>query len=175
MKIGVTGTFSVGKSTLANQLSLALWLPLIKESARSILEIAWSDAMKLSHDTFQQSVIALQQTQESLNKEFVTDVTYYEMYAYCENGERCNDILKDIIDGLKTNAYDFIFYIPIEIELENDWFRIEDEEFRKEIDQAIRDVYYLYGVKYYTITWDRYSRLQKCMDIINSEKNEKKK
>ena len=38
--------------------------------------------MKRSHDTFQQAVIALQQTQEALKKDFVTDVTYYEMYIY---------------------------------------------------------------------------------------------
>jgi|694.fasta_scaffold42522_9 nicotinamide riboside kinase len=135
MKIALTGTHGVGKTTLAKMLVERLNLPYIHEGARSVIEMLntysldYRDFGDEQRSLFQKCVVNLQLIVEnSFEQGFVSDRSLFDCQAYSNF---------DIEVANIADRYDLIVYLPIEFELEKDGVRFTDPVFQKEIDTKI--------------------------------------
>lgn len=135
MKIALTGTHGVGKTTLAKMLVEKLNLPYIHEGARSVIEMLNTYSLDYrefddrQRSLFQKCVVNLQLIVEnSFEQGFVSDRSLFDCQAYSNFDIKVPNI---------ADRYDLIVYLPIEFELEKDGVRFTDPVFQKEIDTKI--------------------------------------
>lgn len=135
MKIGISGTHGVGKTTLANALAEKLGLPLISEQARvAAREMGFnsvSDIISQPNNviyTFQRRILELQKQEEQRYESFISDRTTLDMASYL--ALYTGDISTSMYDSYYRECiqhaignYDVILYVPIEFSLTNDGFR----------------------------------------------------
>lgn len=154
MKIIITGSSGVGKTTMVNALEKLPSLShftFIKESAR---EMAHSNPAFARPDLlkgklrwqFQEALINLQIQNELASDNFISDRGVFDSLAYSMRlgGEKYETIQREVVAHLNSQnakfgkAYDFVFYIPIEFPLEADETRSSDVELQSEIDCLIK-------------------------------------
>ena len=135
MKIALTGTHGVGKTTLAKMLVERLNLPYIHEGARSVIEMLntynldYRDFGDEQRSLFQKCVVNLQLIVENgFSQGFVSDRSLFDCQAYSNFDIEVPNI---------ADRYDLIVYLPIEFELEKDGVRFTDPVFQKEINTKI--------------------------------------
>lgn len=144
MKIAFVGTHSVGKTTLLNELKK------IYPGFNFVSEVARHCPFSLNEKTTLESQdwILRKQIQGELEKPIhdvtICDRSVYDQLAYIvyavdygtissEDGERLERFISNW--GL---TYDYLFYIPIEFDVEDDGFRSIDELYRKTIDDHVQ-------------------------------------
>lgn len=179
MKIGICGSFSVWKTTLLN---------LIKEEYGNfnfILSTERELAKKLNFDfnnssinekiTFQQKLIHEQINLESNSKNIITDTSIIDIYAYSHFiKDKDFSIFNDINNKIKSHKYDILFYIPIENEIEKDWVRHVDNNFRSHIDNLIKENLSNFWKKIIHLKWnpkERFEIFNKNIKIKNTKIN----
>jgi len=174
MRIGITGTHGVGKTTLVNELEKYTDHQIIKEIARRYPRgINENPVTEINR----QLDIFHAQMEEELNNNigFVSDRTTIDNAAYMiyTLREYMNDLsLKDIVLVINNiylainnmSEYDVIFYIPIEFPCEDDGFRDTDEQYRQEIDFIIDTLLMEFRN---TITGTVEERVKKVLEILN--------
>jgi len=141
MKIWISGAFSVGKSTLIQEIKKYTDIEVFDETAREILEEIGKrpeDMTKEELNKLQELIVERQTNKEQIHS-FITDTTLIEVLAYSKDLEVYNKIEKQIKEHYKKQIYDVLFYIPIEFEIEDDWLRHTNKEFQSIIDKRIRD------------------------------------
>lgn len=147
MKLGISGSHSTGKSTLAKKLAKELSLPIVTESARSFEIHKVSSIEKYSEI---QIKILQKQIQEELKYDkFVTDRTVIDNLAYwmsiCSNSASDSDNEYYICTVLNhLSNYDKFIYVPINLPVVDDGFRFISKPFQENIDDIIRTLLILY-------------------------------
>lgn len=167
MKIAISGSHWVGKTTLLENLELENHTK-ITEIARDLIDILGNpkNMEPIDKSNFQHNVFMQQLLQEKKAVDFISDRSVYDIIAYSE-WLYCYDFLEKMVNLKKR--YDAVFYIPIEFYLENDWVRFEWKEFQKEIDKRIVDLLETFNPDYYTLTWTVEERTENFYNIINKK------
>jgi nicotinamide riboside kinase len=166
-RIAIAGSFSTGKTTLAEALARDLGLPLLPEVAREIVELGFKLDKDATPST--EALIFLKQLNNEMSEpEFVGDRSLIDCMAYAgwvlDNQpyqkemalwEECERLAER---RLRTN-YSHVFYLPIEFPIVLDGLRPDDPAFQKEIDERIVGLLSAHGVTYQTVTGSVEERL----------------
>ena len=166
-RIVIVGSFSTGKTTLAEALAEKLNLPLLPEVAREVAALGF----KLDKDTLPstEALIFLRQYNNELStEEFVGDRSLIDVMAYAgwvlDNQERSKDhyiwdeCLKLAERRLRT-SYSHVFYLPIEFPIVLDGLRPDDPVFQKDIDERVVSLLKAHDLDHVTLTGSVEERL----------------
>jgi deoxyadenosine/deoxycytidine kinase len=174
MKIGICGSHGVGKTTLMKLLKKEMpTINLVTEAAR---ECPYPINEKTGFQS--QEWIFREQVRRELSVPIdditISDRTVYDQLAYItyayEHGnityEECRMLERFI--SYWGFTYDYIIYVPIEFDMEKDGVRSENEEYRKEIDEVIRDLLedYVCDERRCTVTGTPEQRLAKVKEVL---------
>lgn len=150
MKIAFCGSNSVGKTTLLNKLKeLERFkdFTFCDEITRKIKRKGFSINEGGSNST--QILIMASHIENLQHRNMIADRCALDGYIYTrwlrlqnKVSPRISGASKEIMEE-NLNKYDYIFYLPIEFELEDDGERSNSEDFRVEIDNMFR--YYLFN------------------------------
>ncbi|MGI9022068.1 MAG: AAA family ATPase [Acidimicrobiales bacterium] len=161
MKIAFVGSFSTGKTTLANLFAKEWDYPLLPEVAREVVELGFPLDQNATAET--ETLIFLKQWRaESMHEHFVADRSIYDVLAYADwvmehaRAPRKEDHLwiesrQLAVTDLRAR-YDHVFYLPIEFPIVLDGLRPDDTAFQADIDGRIRRLLESADVAYETLT-----------------------
>lgn len=175
-RIVIVGSFSTGKTTLAEALARKLDVPLLPEAAREVVELGFKLDKDATPET--EALIFLKQFNNEISyPEFVGDRSLIDTMAYAgwvlENQprrkemalwEECERLAER---RLRTN-YSHVFYLPIEFPIIPDGLRPMDPEFQKEIDERIQMLLETHGVRHENVTGSVEERLSQIEVHLNS-------
>lgn len=161
MKVAFVGSFSTGKTTLANLFAREWDLPLLPEVAREIADLGFPLDQGATPET--ETLIFLKQWRaETTHERFVADRSLYDVLAYADwvmehhDPSRKENHLwweaRAIATGDLRARYDHVFYLPIEFAIVADGLRPNDTEFQADIDQRVQTLLVTHDVRYQTLT-----------------------
>jgi nicotinamide riboside kinase len=172
MKIGLTGTVSVGKTTLVKELAkLSEFKDYTIACERS--KYLNSLGIPLNHQTTieGQTIFLAERVTELMQDNIITDRTVIDVMAFTQCAKKVSVIDADaFIEYAKRfiYQYDYIFYIsPEGVEIENNGVRETDSDYRNEIDKTIQELLFRYVPKYHVIKGSTEDRIKQVMEIIN--------
>lgn len=172
-RIAVVGSFSTGKTTLAEAAAEPLGLPLLPEVAREVA----AEGFKLDKDATPEveTLIFLRQYRNELrHPAFIADRSLLDVMAYAgwvlEHQERRRefalwDACLDIAEHRLRTQYTHVVYLPIEFPIVPDGLRPLDEDFQRDIDRRILELLERYGLRYETLTGPVESRVAALCDL----------
>lgn len=174
-RVVIVGSFSTGKTTLAESLARKLDLPLLPETAREVVELGFRLDKDATPET--EALIFLKQYNNELSTpEFVGDRSLIDVMAYAgwvlDNQPRTKEIAlweeceRLAERGLRTN-YSHVFYLPIEFPIVLDGLRPDDPEFQKEIDVRILSLLATHAVGYTTVGGSVAERLAQIQERMS--------
>lgn len=145
MKIGFTGTMSVGKTTLVNALKE---IPEFKDYVFTTERSKYLRDLGIplnTDSTLKGQVIFLaERCSELLHPNIITDRTVIDVMAFTHLAQSIPFIHSDKYYDLAVNfikEYDYIFYIsPEGVEMEDNGVRETDIKYRNKVDREIRDI-----------------------------------
>ena len=152
MKIGLTGTMSVGKSTLAKALGE---IDQFKdyETATERSKYLRDQGISLNTDSTLkgQLVFAAERSIELMKPNIITDRTVYDVSAFTLSAKSIGWTEKryftEILMSLR-DEYDVIIYVsPEGVEIENNQVRTTDSIYREKIDYTIKNMLIEYPPK----------------------------
>src|SRR5437764_2700785 len=159
-RIAIVGSFSTGKTTLAEAVAPKLGLPLLPEVAREVVELGFKLDKDATVET--ETLIFLRQFyNEMQHPEFVGDRSLIDVMAYAswvlENQDRRKefalwDTCLDIAKFHLRSQYTHVFYLPIEFGIVLDGLRPDDPDFQQDIDRRMVHLLDVNDVKYETLT-----------------------
>lgn len=169
-RIALIGSFSTGKTTLAELLANELNLPLLPETAREVVELGFKLDKDATPET--EALIFLKQYNNELStEEFVGDRSLIDVMAYAgwvlDNQPRTketvlwDECLKLAERQLRGN-YSHVFYLPIEFPIVLDGLRPDDPDFQSEIDERLLRIARTHDIRYVTLK----GSIQERMDQI---------
>jgi len=174
-RIAIVGSFSTGKTTLAEAAAPKLDLPLLPEVAREVVELGFKLDKDATVET--ETLIFLRQYyNEMIHASFVGDRSLVDVMAYAswvlENQERRKefalwDTCLSIAKHNLRSQYTDVFYLPIEFGIVPDGLRPMDEEFQQDIDKRMLHFLKLYDVQYKTLTGSVEDRMQGLLQGID--------
>lgn len=143
MRIGLTGTMSVGKTTLVNALKE---LPEFKDYYFATERSKYLRDLGIPLNTDStlegQTIFLAERCSELMRDKVITDRTIIDVMAFAHCAQSMTDDEKQEFIDFASNFvsnYDYIFYIsPIGTEMENNGVRETDLEYRKLIDITIK-------------------------------------
>ena len=145
MKIGLCGTMSVGKSTLAKalqQLPEFTHYNVTTERSKYLRDLG----IPLNTDSTVkgQFIFMAERASELFSENLITDRTIWDVCAFTLNAssityENKMDLLKSAI--LLMSEYDVVFYVsPEGVEIEDNGVRETNSEYRNKIDSTIKSL-----------------------------------
>ena len=145
MKIGLCGTISVGKTTLANALGeLDQFKDHSVQTERS--KYLRDQGISLNTDSTLkgQIVFAAERSLELMNPNIITDRTVYDVCAFTLSAHSIDWIDKrhyvELLMSLR-DEYDLLIYVsPEGVDIEDNGVRTTDPEYRDKIDLVIREM-----------------------------------
>jgi len=171
MKIGLTGTMSVGKTTLVKELKK---LPIFNgyKFATERSKYLNSLGIPLNHETTieGQTIFLAERVTELMHENLITDRTIIDVMAFTNCAKKVSyldgDAFKEYVKRF-IKQYDFIFYIsPEGIGIENNGIRETNAEYRKEIDEEIQKLLFECRPIFYTIKGSTEERIQQILKTI---------
>jgi nicotinamide riboside kinase len=141
MKIGFTGTMSVGKTTLVNALKE---LPEFKDysfkTERSKYLRDLGIPLNTDSTTKGQIIFLAERCSELYDENIITDRTLIDVMAFTALAKtfsyNFNDLCYDLLQ-----EYDYIFYIsPDGVDIEDNGVRTTDPEYRESVDNEIKKI-----------------------------------
>jgi nicotinamide riboside kinase len=174
-RIAIVGSFSTGKTTLAEEAAPKLGLPLLPEVARQVIE----EGFKLDKDATveTETLIFLRQWYNEMTHEsFVGDRSLVDVMAYAswvlENQERRKefalwDTCLDIAKHHLRSQYTDVFYLPIEFGIVPDGLRPLDEDFQQDIDRRMVHLLEVNDIRYQTLTGSVEDRMAALLDAVS--------
>jgi nicotinamide riboside kinase len=145
MKIGLAGTVSVGKSTLAKalgQLEQFKDYEIITERSKYLRD----QGISLNNDSTLkgQLVFAAERSLELMKENIITDRTLYDVCAFTLSADSIDWVDKRYFTTLLMSLreeYDAIIYVsPEGVEIEDNGVRTTNAEYRDKIDFVIREM-----------------------------------
>ncbi len=159
-RIAIVGSFSTGKTTLAEAVSEPLDLPLLPEAAREVVKLGFKLDKDATPET--ETLIFLKQYYNELaHPEFVGDRSLIDVMAYAawvlENREWHKEMAlweecKKIAEHRLRSQYSHVFYLPVEFPIVLDGLRPDDPEFQNDIDGRVLDILKTHDIAYETLT-----------------------
>lgn len=158
-RIAIVGSFSTGKTTLAEAVAPKLGLPLLPEVAREIA----AQGFKLDKDATVETetlIFLRQYYNEMSHPGFVGDRSLIDVLAYAgwvlENKERRKefalwDSCLEIAEHQLRSQYTHVFYLPIEFGIVEDGLRPNDPEFQEDIDRRILGLLDTHDIRHQTL------------------------
>ena len=149
MKIGLTGTMSVGKTTLVNALKENKKFKgynFATERSKYLSDLG----IPLNTDSTLkgQTIFLAERCAELLNNNIITDRTIIDVLAFTQAAKSVDQVEYDLFEQYAIQFlkdYDHIFYIsPQGLDIEDNGVRETDAEYRKLINQNIQ----LLNIKY---------------------------
>jgi nicotinamide riboside kinase len=159
-RVAIVGSFSTGKTTLAEAVAEPLELPLLPEVAREVAALGF----KLDKDATPEveSLIFMRQLyNEMIHEHFVGDRSLLDTMAYAgwvlDNQERRKefalwDACVSIAEYQLRSQYTHVFYLPVEFPIVADGLRPMDPGFQAEIDERILGLLDRHAVRYEPLT-----------------------
>ena len=159
-RVAIVGSFSTGKTTLAEAVAEPLGLPLLPEVAREVAALGF----KLDKDATPEveTLIFLRQLYNEMSHDhFVGDRSLIDVMAYAgwvlDNQERRRefalwDACVRIAEHQLRSQYTHVFYLPIEFPIVPDGLRPLDPDFQKEIDERMVKLLDVHDVPYRSLT-----------------------
>lgn len=175
MKIAFVGSFSTGKTTLANLFAREWDYPLLPEVAREVVQLGFPLDQSATAET--ETLIFLKQWRaEASHERFVADRSIYDVLAYADwvmenqDGHRKENHLWYESRALATMdlraRYDHVFYLPIEFPIVLDGLRPDDTGFQADIDRRITDLLKNEDVAFHTLTGSVEARRDTVRQIV---------
>jgi hypothetical protein len=155
-KIAIVWSFWVWKTSLTQEIERYsnTDISCYMNFERKVLQdIQWQDDRK------QMWLISEQVKQEYLNfkNHYITDtwlITILAYSFYTLKDDEYTAYKHRVKEFLKYYPYTKIFYIPIEFDIENDWFRYIDQDFQKQIDQKIIELLIEFKISFIICSWN---------------------
>ena len=173
-RIAIVGSFSTGKTTLAEVLARRHDLPLLPEVAREIAELGFKLDKDATPET--EALIFLRQYNNELSiPEFIGDRSLIDVMAYAgwvlDNQERRKEMAlweecERLAERRLRSTYSHVFYLPIEFPIVLDGLRPDDPAFQKEIDERIVRLLRTHDIRYRTVTGsveDRVTQIESAL------------
>ena len=174
-RIAIVGSFSTGKTTLAEALAEKLDLPLLPEVAREIVELGFKLDKDATPET--EALIFLRQYNNELaTDEFVGDRSLIDVMAYAgwvlDNQERTKefylwDECVKLAERRLRRSYSHVFYLPIEFPIVLDGLRPNDPVFQKDIDERVVSLLHANDIHYSTLMGSVEERLAQIDAHLN--------
>ena len=172
MKIGFTGTVSVGKTTLVKALQK---LPEFKNYTFTTERSAYlhSLGIPLNHNTTieGQTVFLAERVTELMQPKIITDRTIIDVMAFTNLARKVSYIDGDAFEEYAKRfiyQYDYIFYVsPEGVEIEDNGIREIDPEYRINIDTEIRKLLRKYRPIWPTLSGSTEERIEQILKTVN--------
>jgi hypothetical protein len=176
MKIGFTGTVSVGKTTLVKSLQE---LPEFKHYNFSTERSKYLRDLGIPLNTDStlkgQTIFLAERCSELIQTNVITDRTVIDVMAFTLNAESINTADKHGFEQYASRfieEYDWIFYVsPSGVQIEDNSVRTTDAIYRTQIDQTIKHLYseHLWRIKNFGIVAgsneDRIKQIQSYLNL----------
>jgi nicotinamide riboside kinase len=177
MKLAFVGSFSTGKTTMANLMARELDLPLLPEAARQVVELGFPLDQSATAET--ETLIFLKSLHAELAHEsFVADRSMLDVLAYADwvmehqPHQRKEDHLwlaaREIAVLDLRSRYDHVFYLPVEFPIVLDGLRPDDTAFQSEIDQRMLHLLKVHDVEHHTLTGSVEERRRQVLAAIGT-------
>ena len=177
MKIAFVGSFSTGKTTLANLFAREWEYPLLPEVARQVVELGFPLDQSATAET--ETLIFLKQWRaEESHERFVADRSIYDVLAYADwvmehqDASRKENHLwweaREIAVMDLRARYDHVFYLPIEFPIVLDGLRPDDTAFQADIDRRIRHLLETADVRFDTLTGSVPERQEQVRRVVGA-------
>jgi hypothetical protein len=173
--ISISGTHSVGKTTLANQLIKSLPdlnVSLIPEIARILIY----KGFLLNQNITEWGIVNY--VQEYLYHEriacsdvLISDRSLIDLLAYIKtnNSLKIRSKFIQLVEEIvytESKRFDFYFYIPIEFPLELDNVRPTDVSYQKSVDKTLCHLFEIYNINPIILSGSISQRTSKAINII---------
>jgi len=146
VKVAFVGSFSTGKTTLANLFAHEWDYPLLPEVAREVVALGFPLDQSATAET--ETLIFLKQWRaEASHSRFVADRSIYDVLAYADwvmenqDGDRKENHLwyesRELATMDLRARYDHVFYLPVEFPIVLDGLRPDNPGFQADVDRRI--------------------------------------
>ena len=175
MKIGFTGTMSVGKTTLVNALQeLPEFADYTFTTERSKYLRDLGIPLNTDSTIKGQMVFMAERASELVQPNIVTDRTIIDVMAFTSLAKSIPHFMVDDFHQLSSHLiseYDYIFYIsPEGVELEDNGVRTMDPKYRMDIDKEIKKTILINKQKikkYVELSGTTEERIQKIKQVMS--------
>ena len=178
MKVAVTGSHGVGKSTLINDIlnylnreaGLSRSFKLLEETPRQAFKLGFPINENNTPET-QLWIFAKQLEMELVaNDDYIVYKCYVDLLAYAlhffKERQDLINTLKDI-SSRAANKYDLVIYLPTgEFPIEDDGVRSTDTDFQERVDKLVLKILVEFGINYVKITGNKEERLRRAIELI---------
>lgn len=175
-RIVFTGAQGTGKTTILKEMEL-LGCNVITEVVRNLKD----QGVKINQDGDKKGQTRIFDEYKKLLGEMnprgyisdrcLIDVTAYTIYLHrhgkIKDEKFVDKQMKHVVKFMQENPDIIYCYFPIEFGLVADGVRSEDEEFRKEIDEIIREILNVIGINYVMIHGTVEERVNKVKRVVN--------
>jgi len=176
MRIGFTGTLSVGKTTLVNALGE---LPEFKDyefkTERSKYLRDLGIPLNVDSTLKGQIIFFAERSSELFLDNMITDRTVIDVMAFTKLAKSIPYHIADQLNNAVShliNEYDYIFYVsPKGVKLEDNGVRVVDEVYRNEVDVEIKNIcknHKFQTKKFHKLSGTTEKRIQKIKQVIFS-------
>ena len=175
MRIGFTGTMSVGKTTLVNALKeLPEFANYTFATERSKYLRDLGIPLNTDSTIKGQVMFLAERASELMCENIITDRTIIDVMAFTRLAKSIPYYISDDFEQLGSHLiyeYDYIFYIsPEGIELEDNGVRTINPEYRMKVDNEIKNILNnsIYKMKkYYELSGTTEERIQKIKQVMS--------
>ena len=171
MKIGLTGTMSVGKTTLVKALSeMEQFKGYTCTTERS--QYLNSLGIPLNHETTieGQTIFLAERVTELMQPRLITDRTIIDVMAFTNCARKVSYMDGDAFEEYArrfVKEYNYIFYIsPDGMDIEDNGIRETDADYRKEIDEEIQKLLLKHRPVVHTLRGTTEERIEQIMKTI---------
>lgn len=173
MRIGLVGTMSVGKTTLAKALGETdIFKNHSVQTERSKYLRDLGIPLNTDSTLKGQFIFLAERTSELLQENIITDRTIWDVCAFTMNAQSIGEHEK--LSFVQTalmlkNEYDLVVYVdPVGVKMEDNGVRTTDLEYRNKIDKTIRELLKMYPPHLLvTVKGTTEERIETILEAVN--------
>lgn len=176
INIAICGSFSVGKTTLANYIFKHLLnkysISLSNEVALNLINKGFLMSKDITeYGITNYALLSLQNIRNRGGQIYLSDRSLIDLYSYLliNKSTKIRESYIKLIEELlyhEDKIFDLYVYIPIEIPLENIYYRVDDDDYRNQVDNKIIELLTKYNKNYITVRGSVEERFQTVINEI---------